>query len=66
MQPPDLSFLYALQALDVGRSVDVFPLPDLTVRQFWHAHRHNDAGHRSFSGLVAKTLRQDGGWPRTR
>lgn len=66
MQPPDLSFLCTQQARDARRSVDEFPLPDLAVRQFWHARHHNDAGHRWFSGLVGKTLRQDRDRPRIR
>ncbi|MFC6520667.1 LysR family transcriptional regulator [Undibacterium arcticum] len=31
-------------------------LPDLTVKQFWHARYHNDTAHRWFRGLVANTL----------
>jgi DNA-binding transcriptional LysR family regulator len=63
--PDELAQLFARLA-----DVDVFPLPvelpDLTVQQFWHARHHNDAGHRWFRGLVAETLRQEGGRPRAR
>ncbi len=56
--PDELAELFAKMA-----DVDVFPLPialpDLTVQQFWHARRHNDAGHRWFRSLVADTLRQE-------
>lgn len=31
-------------------------LPDLTVKQFWHARFHNDGAHRWFRGLVHDTL----------
>jgi len=31
-------------------------LPDLTVKQFWHARYHNDTAHRWFRSLVADTL----------
>ncbi|MCX4162537.1 MULTISPECIES: LysR substrate-binding domain-containing protein [Paraburkholderia] len=56
--PDELAELFSKMA-----DVDVFQLPislpDLTVQQFWHARRHNDAGHRWFRSLVAQTLRQE-------
>lgn len=51
------------ELLSRGADVDVFPLPiklpDLIVQQFWHAHCHNDPGHRWFRSSVAQTLRED-------
>jgi DNA-binding transcriptional LysR family regulator len=31
-------------------------IPPLTVKQFWHARHHNDAGHRWLRNLIARTL----------
>jgi DNA-binding transcriptional LysR family regulator len=58
--PEELAELFARLS-----DVDTFPLPialpELSVRQFWHArhhNNHNDAGHRWFRALVAQTLGQ--------
>lgn len=40
--------------------LDIFPmpvtLPDITIKQFWHALYHHDVGHRWFRALVATTV----------
>jgi DNA-binding transcriptional LysR family regulator len=53
--PAELAALFAKVA-----AIEAFPLPirlpDLTVRQYWHARYHHDAGHRWFRGLVEDAI----------
>lgn len=53
--PSELAELFA-QLADIRMFELPVKLPDLTVKQFWHARFHNDAAHRWFRGLVAQTL----------
>lgn len=54
--PEELAQLFSRMA-----NVDVFTLPievpDLRVRQFWHARYQRDAGHQWFRALVERTLK---------
>lgn len=53
--PAELAVLYSKLA-----AIEIFPLPvrlpDLVVKQYWHARYHHDAGHRWFRGLVEDTV----------
>lgn len=53
--PSELAELFSKLA-DIRMFRPPVPLPDLVVKQFWHARFHNDAGHRWFRQLVAATL----------
>lgn len=53
--PSELADLFA-QLADISVFELPVKLPDLTVKQFWHARFHNDAAHRWFRLLVANTL----------
>lgn len=53
--PSELADLFSRLA-DIRMFRPPVPLPDLVVKQFWHARFHNDAGHRWFRQLVAATL----------
>lgn len=53
--PSELAELFA-QLADIRMFEMPVKLPDLTVKQFWHARFHNDAAHRWFRSLVAQTL----------
>lgn len=53
--PSELAELFA-QLADIRMFELPVKLPDLTVKQFWHARFHNDAAHRWFRLLVANTL----------
>jgi DNA-binding transcriptional LysR family regulator len=53
--PSELADLFAKLA-DVCVFELPVKLPDLTVKQFWHARFHNDGAHRWFRSLVAQTL----------
>ena len=53
--PSELAELFA-QLADIRMFELPVKLPDLTVKQFWHARFHNDAAHRWFRSLVANTL----------
>lgn len=61
--PVELAALFAKVA-----AIATFPLPirlpDLTVRQYWHARHHHDSGHRWFRGLVEETVGDAGPPPR--
>lgn len=53
--PSELAELFARFA-DI-RTFDLpVKIPHLTVKQFWHARHHNDAGHRWLRELVSRTL----------
>lgn len=53
--PSELAELFA-QLADIRMFEMPVKLPDLTVKQFWHARFHNDAAHRWFRALVVQTL----------
>jgi len=53
--PSELAELFSKLA-DIRMFRPPVQLPDLVVKQFWHARFHNDAGHRWLRQLVASTL----------
>ena len=53
--PSELAEMFS-QMADIRMFSLPVPLPDLTVKQFWHARFHEDDSHRWFRTLVAQTL----------
>jgi DNA-binding transcriptional LysR family regulator len=53
--PGELAELFSRMA-DIQMFSLPVSLPDLTVKQYWHARFHNDDTHRWFRELVARTL----------
>ncbi len=53
--PGELAELFSRFA-DIRAFALPMSIPKLTVKQFWHARHHSDAGHRWLRNLVARTL----------
>jgi len=53
--PNELAALFS-RFTDISTFDLPIKIPHLTVKQFWHARHHNDAGHRWLRELVSSTL----------